>query len=78
MIVADSFGIFAPGGTPPGIIGRIHAELVKALTTPEARSQFLGMGREVIVNTPEELSAQIRAEAAKWDRVIKSAGLKFE
>ena len=76
--IGSWFGIFAPGGTPPGIIARIHAELVKSLTTPEAKIQFLGMGREVIVNTPEELSAQIRAEAAKWDHVIKSAGLKFE
>ncbi|MSQ73725.1 MAG: tripartite tricarboxylate transporter substrate binding protein [Betaproteobacteria bacterium] len=72
------FGLFAAGGTPRPIIDRIHEELVKTLTQPAVRAQFLALGREVIVSTPEELAAAVRTETARWAPLIKSLGVRLD
>lgn len=72
------YGLYAPAGTPKEIVAKLHAELVKALKTPEMQRQLSGQGADPVGNTPEEFSVFIRAEIAKWAKVIKEAGIKHE
>ena len=72
------YGLYAPAGTPKEIVAKLHAELVKALKTPEMQRQLTVQGAESIGNSPEEFSAFMRVEIAKWAKVIKDAGVKQE
>ena len=69
-------GILAPAGTPKPIITKIHGDVVKALKAPEIRSRLLGVGIDnVIGSTPDELAKFIRAETAKYGKLVKAAGV---
>jgi tripartite-type tricarboxylate transporter receptor subunit TctC len=74
--VTGWYGFFAPAGTPPEIVRRLQAEAAKALSTPEARDKLVRSGNEPVVSSPEEFNAFLRAEIAKWAKVIQSSGLK--
>lgn len=75
------FGLFAPKGTPGGIIGRINAAVVEALADPPVRLQFSDFGFEIFPRerqTPEALAALQKADAEKWWPLIKEFGIKAE
>ncbi len=72
------FGVNAPAGTPQEVIARLHKEIVTILQTPDIRARFAKDGSEVVASSPEEFDAYIRAEAVKWAKVVKSAGIKPE
>lgn len=71
-------GMLVPTKTPKSISGRVHAELVKALTQADVKEKFAGLGMDVVANRPEEFTAYIRSESEKWAKVIKTIGLKPE
>jgi tripartite-type tricarboxylate transporter receptor subunit TctC len=71
-------GVLAPAGTPPEIVSRLHTEIVAVLRAPETRTRLVADGAEVVANTPEEFGAFIRAETAKWAKVVKAAGIRAE
>ena len=73
-----SFAMFAPAGTPPEVIARLNREVAKALATAEVKQWMLGQGIEGVGGPPEDLTAHQRADSAKWGRVIKEQGIKFE
>jgi len=70
------FGIVAPAGMPRAVIERLNSEIVKGITTAESRERLSTLGGDVIANTPAEFSAFIRADHAKWARLVAAAGLK--
>ncbi|HSQ05312.1 MAG TPA: tripartite tricarboxylate transporter substrate binding protein, partial [Burkholderiales bacterium] len=70
------YGFFAPAATPREIVARLNTEAVKILRSQEMRDYLEPQGAEPIGNTPEQFSAHIRAELAKWARAVKSAGVK--
>ena len=71
-------GIFVPAGTPRAAIDVLHRELVKAYNAPDVKSQVIATGSWVAADTPEEFAAFIRAETAKWAKVIRDANIKPE
>jgi len=71
-------GIVAPAGTPPGIIAKLNEAYRKAVEQQEIRDKLTAAGIEVLQSTPEEMSAYMRAEGAKWEKVIKTANIKLE
>jgi len=71
-------GILVPTGTPRPIIDRLHVELVKILKDPKVLERLINDGPVAIGNTPEEFTAFIRSEQAKWSKVIKAADIKIE
>lgn len=72
------FGILMPAGTPREIVSRLNDEIVKTLRLPEVRERLQSMGIEVVGNTPGEFAAFMRAETAKWGRIVKESGAKID
>ena len=72
------FGFVAPAKTPPAIVTRLNAEIVKALSLPDVRSQFELQGIEILGGTPERFADYIRVEIAKWAKAIRLSGAKAE
>ncbi|HZH53207.1 MAG TPA: tripartite tricarboxylate transporter substrate binding protein [Microvirga sp.] len=71
-------GIVAPAGTPQVIVAKLNETYLRVVSQPEIRDKLVGAGIDVLQSTPEEMAAYIRAEGAKWEQVIKTAGIKFE
>jgi tripartite-type tricarboxylate transporter receptor subunit TctC len=70
---ATWFGVVAPKGTPPAVIDRLNAEILKALDDPRLRQTLQSQGLTVRKSTPAEFDAYIADEYGKWDRVIREA-----
>jgi tripartite-type tricarboxylate transporter receptor subunit TctC len=70
--------LLAPAGTPQPVVQRLYSESAKILARADVRERIGGLGYEILASTPAELAAQIRAEVAKWRRVVKEAGIKVE
>lgn len=69
------FGLFAPAGTPPAIVGKLHQDVIKVLAQPDLRSRFAQLGLDTVGGAPAELAAIVKNDIAKWSRVIKEAGI---
>ena len=65
-----------PAGTPQPIVDLLYREIVAAVKTPDVRARFAAIGVDVVGNTPEDFAAQIKAEIAKWGKVIRDANIK--
>jgi tripartite-type tricarboxylate transporter receptor subunit TctC len=65
----------APAGTPRPLIDRLHAEVLKALADPEVKSRFDGLGLTPRGSTPDALAAATREQFARYQRLIKQAGI---
>jgi tripartite-type tricarboxylate transporter receptor subunit TctC len=72
------FAIVAPKGVPEKIVARLHAEIVNAGSDPELRQRLHELGAEPVANSPAEAAAHIRAEIAKWEKVIRESGAKAD
>ncbi|MFN7087442.1 MAG: Bug family tripartite tricarboxylate transporter substrate binding protein [Burkholderiales bacterium] len=69
------YGIVAPAGTPRAIINRLNKEIVAVLNLPDVKDFLFKQGLDTAPSTPEDFGAYIRSEKAKWEQVIKAAGL---
>ena len=72
------YGILAPAGTPKDVLDKLSAEIGKIVVAPDMKEKLSGQGADPFVNTPERFSALIRADLAKYEKVIKSAGIKLD
>ena len=71
-------GLIVPKGTPQAIIDKLNAAANEALKDPQLRELMLSQGNEIGGGSPAEFAALIKAEAAKWSAVVKSANIKPE
>jgi tripartite-type tricarboxylate transporter receptor subunit TctC len=81
LYISGWFGLFAPKGTPPDIVGRLNAAMVAALADPKVRTRFADLGLDVASReqqTPEGLAAFHKADMEKWWPIIKAAGIRGE
>ncbi len=69
------FCIFAPAGTPPAIVMRLNAEVVRILKLPDITERLVGQGLEPVGNSPDEFSRFLRSEIVTWEKVIRAAGI---
>lgn len=71
-------GLFVPAGTPRSIIAYMHAQTVNALGQADVKQRLSTLGAEGVGSSPDEFRGFIKAEIAKWAKVVKQAGLKVE
>ncbi len=76
--VTQWYGILVPAGTPKEIVTRLHKEIASAVTNPKHAQPLVKLGTQPVSNTPEEFSAFIRSETAKYAKVIKAAKITPE
>jgi tripartite-type tricarboxylate transporter receptor subunit TctC len=76
--VVNWYGLVAPRATPAPVIDTLHAAVEEALRDPEILRQFAIQGLEPLPSGPEEFGAFMRAEAVRWARVVKAAGIASE
>jgi len=72
------WGILAPAGTPAPVIGKLHKDLTRVLSSRETEKRFETEGAEVVRMTPAEFGGFISAELVKWSRVAREVGIKAE
>lgn len=72
------FGLVAPAGTPREVIQKLNAEVLKILAMPDVRERFLSQGVEPLGSTPEQFGDHIKAQMAKWGKVVRDAGVQAE
>jgi tripartite-type tricarboxylate transporter receptor subunit TctC len=72
------FGLMAPAGTPRAVIDWLNAETRKAFAAPDVRDRFLSQGMTLPLGTPEEFSAFIAAESARWGDIVRKTGIKMD
>ncbi|MDQ6629779.1 MAG: tripartite tricarboxylate transporter substrate-binding protein, partial [Pseudomonadota bacterium] len=71
-------GIAVPAATAKPIVMRLYRDISAVLSTPEARAWFGEVGADARIDPPDVFAAAIRAEHAKWGKVIREAGIKIE
>ena len=76
--VSSWTGVVAPAKTPPAIIRRLYDAVVKVVNMPDMQQYMASQGAEVALMGPEEFGAYIKADIAKWAKVVKAAGIKGE
>ena len=68
------FGVIVPARTPRDLVRKLNTEINQALNDPAIRTRLTGDGVELAGGTPEEFDAFIRAEMARWPKIIKTGG----
>ena len=71
-------GLLAPAATPHPVVDMLYRAMSKALAAAEVRQKFQGQGYEVVGSTPEAFGGWIRAESARWGRVIRERKIRLE
>ena len=72
------YGILAPAGTTRDIVGKLQAEIARILVLPEVKDRLAADGADAVGSRPDEFAAYIRAELAKWGKVVKTGSIKLE
>jgi tripartite-type tricarboxylate transporter receptor subunit TctC len=72
------YGILAPAGTSKEILSRLSRDVVRGLQAPEVQDRIIKDGGEPVGGTPEQFSAFIRAEIAKWAEVVRVSGARAD
>ena len=73
------FGLFTTNGTPPGVIGKINANVQRIFNAPAFRDRFITPNMfESMAASPEQFAAFIKTDTEKWDKVIRDANLKID
>ena len=77
--VSAWYGMLAPAGTPKAIITRLNHEVTKILAAAEMKERFLTtIGGDPVGGTPEQFAADIKADIARWAKIVKESRLKLE
>ena len=71
-------GLVAPAGTPKDIVAKLSAETHKALNAPDVKEKLLAQGVEPVGSTPEQFTAHLESEMARYAAVVKSSGAKVD
>lgn len=76
--VASWYGLLAPAGTPEPILQRLNADINKVLAQKDVQERLDGLGVEVLGGTTQQFAATIKADTAKWAKVVKDAGIQVD
>jgi len=76
--VSGWWGMLAPRATPRPILDRIQKDIAAVLATPDVQARLANDGIEPVASTPEQFSAFVRDEMAKWSAVVRDAGIRAD
>jgi tripartite-type tricarboxylate transporter receptor subunit TctC len=76
--ITSWWGLLGPAGLPKDVLAKVHAETLKAMTTPDMKKRLAEQGAEVVTDTPEQFAAFIKSEIAKWGRIVKASGARID
>jgi tripartite-type tricarboxylate transporter receptor subunit TctC len=71
-------GVAATGGTPQSIVTKLHDEFVRALAAPDLKEKLAALGADPVGSTPEQFTALIRQDIARWASVVKASGVHLD
>jgi tripartite-type tricarboxylate transporter receptor subunit TctC len=72
------WGLVAPAGTPHDVVQRLNHAFVAALQSPEAKTRFAGLMAEPVWSTPQEFAAFMKAELARYQKIVKASGARVD
>jgi tripartite-type tricarboxylate transporter receptor subunit TctC len=75
---STAFGVLAPANTPAAVVKRLNQEIVKALQIPDMMEKLSGLGLEAVGGTPQQYTAHLKEELAKYGRIVKAAGIRLD
>ncbi len=76
--VTSWYGVFGPAALPRNIVMKLNAEINAAIVAPETRERLYTLGAEPSVRTPDQYAQYVRAEIAKWTKVVKESGTRMD
>lgn len=76
-IATGFYGFYAPAGTSPELVRRIHTEATRALANPDVKERLARIGTEIVTSSPEEFTGFLRGEMAKWSKVVKESDIRI-
>lgn len=76
--VANWYGVMAPAGTPRDVVQKLNADINKAMQVPEVRARLEGVGTQLKEQSAAEFEAYMKAEMAKYAKLIKDTGVRIE
>lgn len=76
--MTNYYGLLAHARTPREIIAKLHEAIVKTVTTPAVHEKLVAVGADPLTMSTEEFTRFIRTDIAKWDKVVKAAGIQIE
>ena len=76
--VTTWYGVFAPAGTPRAIVNKLNHEINQAMQSADVKEKLAAQSTDAIIGTPEEFSAYVKKEIAKWAEVVRKAGIQPE
>ena len=71
-------GILVPAGTPKPVVDRLSGEIMRIMSTPGVLDRLAADGPIAVGSTPDAFTAFIKAEQAKWSKVVHEAGIRIE
>ncbi len=72
------YGFLAPAATPGAIVNKLSAEIARVMSLPDLREKLSSQGMDPFISTPEQFAALIKADHAKFARIIKNSHIKLE
>ena len=78
LVAVNWWGVLLPAGTPKAIADKFHDDLVKVMQQAELKEKFASLGVDAVSGTPAELAGYMKAEKAKYARLIKEANITAE
>lgn len=78
FFVDNIYGVLAPRGTRQDTVVRLHEVMARTIAVPEIKERLITNGYEPVGNTPAQFAQYLRAEVAKWSKVVRDAGMRVE
>ncbi len=78
FVVEAWYGLVSTANTPPEVVARLNTELARVMKQTDVKERMASQGLSVKTGSPSDMSALMQAEIAKWTKVVKTAGIKFE
>lgn len=78
ITLGSTFGLMLPANTPPAIVAKLHAAMMKAINEPATHKRLEELGYEIVANTPEQFGNFLRQQIVNWTKIVKDNNIKVD